>query len=113
MKCMSDEKLRCLDCSNGLNEKHILTENPITKEKYPRNSFLVYQCPNCGHHHYRVVERQGGNRDVDRRRGPQLHHGRRGRDAEFGLGAERTQDREWAPSCWARWYSVRMARRSS
>ena len=46
---MSDERLQCLECSNSLEEKHILKENPETREKYPRNSFLVYQCPNCGH----------------------------------------------------------------
>ena len=46
---MSDERLQCLECSNSLEEKHILKENPITMEKYPSNSFLVYQCPNCGH----------------------------------------------------------------
>lgn len=49
IKGMTDEKLRCLDCNTSLKEKHILKENPITKEKYPRNSFLVYQCPNCSH----------------------------------------------------------------
>jgi len=46
---MSDERLRCLECSNSLKDKHILKENPITMEKYPLNSFLVYKCPNCGH----------------------------------------------------------------
>lgn len=48
-KSMSDEKFQCLNCSTDLKEEYILKENPITKEKYPQRSFLVYKCPNCGH----------------------------------------------------------------